>query len=92
MEPPEGLQAEFTSGSSPDGWTWNGWTWSEPVPEDWRPRVDDRGNAGVTVSFLTHSGHIPEEIVRHVDLFGVGGYRFHSDRERVAEGPGGFMS
>lgn len=93
IEPSEGLEVEFSSDSPSDGWwTWNGWTWDEPVPQDWRPTVDDRGEAGVTVSFLAYSGHVPEEIVRHVDRFGAGSYRFHSDRERVAQGLGGFIS
>lgn len=92
IEPPDGLEAEFTSDSTPDGWLWNGWTWSEPVPEDWRPGVDDTGKAGVTVSFLAYSRQVPEEIVRHVDRFDAGGYRFHSERDRVAKGPGGFIS
>jgi hypothetical protein len=92
LAPPQDLEVEFARDSTPDAWSWNGWARNEAVNRDWRPAVDDSGDAGVTVSLLAYSGHIPEEIVRHVDRFDTpGSYRLHSEREQVAEGPGGFI-
>ncbi|MHC4201873.1 MAG: hypothetical protein ACYSU0_17940 [Planctomycetota bacterium] len=66
------------------------WEWREPEPEDWRPAVGDE--AGATVArFYTYSGVGRQSIFRHVDTFESEGYSFYTEREAIAEGPGGFV-
>ena len=66
------------------------WRWLEPKPTEWGPevRVDE---SRVVVTFYTYSGLGTEAIYRHCDTYGEGEYRFGSERQVVAEGPGGFV-
>jgi hypothetical protein len=66
----------------------DGWTWNEPAPESLLPTVVAVHPAGVR--FYSYTGLEVEKIVRHVDSYERGSYRFETDEVIIARGPGGF--
>lgn len=66
------------------------WKWMEPMPQDWRPRVqmDERI---VTVTFFTYTGLEQEQITRHTDTFKGGSYKLETDEAVVGTGQGGYV-
>jgi hypothetical protein len=65
------------------------WNWLEPAPSDWRPCVAGR-DGRVTVTFYTHTALGAERVIRHVDTYEPGTYRFESEEPVIADGGAGF--
>ena len=66
------------------------WLWKYRPPKAWSPRVDERDNA-VVVTFLTYSGLGQAAIYRYIDTYQRGEYRFKTERQQIATGPGGYV-
>jgi hypothetical protein len=60
------------------------------APADWKPRVVQEGG-GVTVVFFTYTGLDQERITRYVDTYHPGSYRFQTQANVIATGPGGYI-
>jgi hypothetical protein len=60
-----------------------------PEPDGWAPRVQLDKEAA-TVTFITFSGLIKQEIKQITDRFSVGSYAFKTETTRLATGPDGF--
>jgi hypothetical protein len=59
-------------------------------PSEWRPAVSAKYNE-VTVAFYTHSALGEQTIYRQTDTFEKGKYTFRTERESIAQGPGGYI-
>lgn len=66
------------------------WAWSQRPPKAWSPSVTEADD-GVVVRFYTFSQLGQEGIYGHTDKYKAGSYRFESDRQEIATGPGGVV-
>jgi hypothetical protein len=72
--------------SASDSWRLNA---PRPAPVEWKPRVE-LGEDYATVTFITYSGHIEQNITRITDRYSRGSYVFKTGITRLATGPEGY--
>ena len=66
------------------------WTWNTPQPDDYRPRVEQKGQI-VQVTFYTYSALGQEQIIRYEDKYDVGKYNFSTIEQPIAIGLQSYM-
>ncbi len=65
------------------------WTWHVAKPTDWRPTLTVNGDV-VTITFYAYSPLYKAAILRHVDEFRPGEYRFTTETTKMATAEYGF--
>jgi hypothetical protein len=64
--------------------------WKSSIPTEWKPRVVTT-NQSIKVAFFSFTQFGYETIVRHVDTFHPGSYRFDIKETSIATGNSGFI-
>ncbi|HWI62538.1 MAG TPA: hypothetical protein VNT75_11905 [Symbiobacteriaceae bacterium] len=77
-------------GYAEPGGTAADWEWDDVPPQTWAPSVAVTPDQ-VTVTFYTFCGLGTQRIIRHTDVYTPGDYRFVTQADVIARGPGGYV-